>query len=149
MHALLQKLGIQAVNPGGFCGEWLGGGERLESVSPIDGKTIASVTQITLQEYDRSKLSEADALSHDILLWYLQNQMDGLKYTWHGYPVNQMFGVQNGLPRFMANIHYAKGEVIEPPPVEETDGGDTSDGGNTPPPDPKKSGCACSTTGSR
>ncbi len=60
----------------------------------------------TLQKYDRSKLSEADALSYDILAWYLQNQMDGLKYTWHGYPVNQMFGVQNALPRFMANIHY-------------------------------------------
>jgi len=60
----------------------------------------------TLQKYDRSKLSEADALSYDILAWYLQNQMDGLKYTWHGYPVNQMFGVQNGLPRFMASIHH-------------------------------------------
>ena len=60
----------------------------------------------TLQKYDRSKLSEADALSYDILLWYLQNQMDGLKYTWHGYPVNQMFGVQSALPRFMANIHH-------------------------------------------
>jgi len=60
----------------------------------------------TLQMYDRSKLSEADALSYDILLWYLQSQMDGIKYTWHGYPVNQMFGVQNALPRFMANIHH-------------------------------------------
>ena len=27
MEAVLRKLGIEAVNPGGFCGDWLGGGE--------------------------------------------------------------------------------------------------------------------------
>jgi len=53
MFELPRKLGIQSVNPGGFCGEWIGGGERLESVSPIDGKAIASVAQITPGEYDR------------------------------------------------------------------------------------------------
>ena len=53
MKNLLGKLGIEAITPGGFCGEWIGSGEALESVSPIDGKPIAVVTQITLEEYDR------------------------------------------------------------------------------------------------
>ena len=53
MQQILDKLGIEPVTPGGFCGEWLGSGEKLDSVSPIDGKTIASVTQVTVDEYDR------------------------------------------------------------------------------------------------
>ncbi|MGH8247125.1 MAG: DUF885 domain-containing protein, partial [Gammaproteobacteria bacterium] len=28
------------------------------------------------------------------------------RFTWHGYPVNQMRGEQNALPNFMANIHH-------------------------------------------
>jgi aldehyde dehydrogenase (NAD+) len=52
MDNVLRKLGIESINPGGFCGEWIGGGEKLDSVSPIDGKTIASVRQVTPAEYD-------------------------------------------------------------------------------------------------
>jgi len=53
MHDVLRKLGLESVNAGGFCGEWLGGGEKLDSVSPIDGKVLAAVKQVTPQEYDR------------------------------------------------------------------------------------------------
>ena len=52
MEALLRKLGIESVNPGGFCGEWMGDGNRLESCSPIDGHTIASVAQVTPEQYE-------------------------------------------------------------------------------------------------
>ena len=31
--------------------------------------------------------------------------MEGEKYQWHNYPVNQLFGVQNEFPSFMANTH--------------------------------------------
>ncbi len=53
MQDILRNNGIEAVNPGGFSGEWIASGDKLDSVSPIDGKTIASVTQITTDEYDR------------------------------------------------------------------------------------------------
>ncbi|NOS99318.1 MAG: aldehyde dehydrogenase family protein [Phycisphaerales bacterium] len=53
MHAILSKLGLEKVNPGGFDGQWLGSGPLLDSVSPIDGSVIASVRQITPDEYDR------------------------------------------------------------------------------------------------
>jgi len=53
MQDILGRLGIEAVSPGGFCGEWLGSGEKLGSFSPIDGKLIASVTQVTEDEYER------------------------------------------------------------------------------------------------
>ncbi|MCH8253603.1 MAG: aldehyde dehydrogenase family protein, partial [Planctomycetes bacterium] len=52
MDTILRKLGIESINPGGFCGEWLGDGPSLESVSPIDGKPLASVAQVTSEQYD-------------------------------------------------------------------------------------------------
>ena len=53
MTNVLETLGISSNNLGGFCGEWIGSGDKLESTSPIDGAAIASVTQITVEEYDR------------------------------------------------------------------------------------------------
>ena len=40
-----------------------------------------------------------------MLEWYLAVQVEGEKYQWHNYPVNQLFGVQNQFPSFMANTH--------------------------------------------
>jgi uncharacterized protein (DUF885 family) len=40
-----------------------------------------------------------------VLDWFLQRQVEGEKYQWHNYPVNQLFGVQNEFPSFMANQH--------------------------------------------
>lgn len=59
-----------------------------------------------LDSYDRGRLRGQTALSYDILQWYLSNEIDGIPYTWHGYPVNQLHGVQNEMPRFMASIHH-------------------------------------------
>lgn len=53
MQEILSRLGIDAVNSGGFCGDWIGSGDRLDSISPIDGQTIASVQQVTVAEYDQ------------------------------------------------------------------------------------------------
>jgi aldehyde dehydrogenase (NAD+) len=50
--ALFKRLGLRENNPGVFCGEWLGGGKTIRSVSPIDGKTLATVKIATTAEYD-------------------------------------------------------------------------------------------------
>ena len=50
---LLNTLGIEDNNPGGFGGEWIGSGPELEVITPIDGSRIATVTQVTEEEYDR------------------------------------------------------------------------------------------------
>jgi aldehyde dehydrogenase (NAD+) len=49
---LLQRLQLFNENPGAFCGEWLGSGETLRSVSPINGQVLATVRTATLGEYD-------------------------------------------------------------------------------------------------
>jgi len=50
--ALFKRLGLKPVNPGVFCGKWLGGGALINSVSPIDGKKLAGVRQATPAEYE-------------------------------------------------------------------------------------------------
>ncbi|MEE8477459.1 MAG: aldehyde dehydrogenase family protein [Gemmatimonadales bacterium] len=50
---ILKSLGITDVNPGGFGGEWIGSGPDLEVTSPADGSRIATVKQVTEEEYDQ------------------------------------------------------------------------------------------------
>jgi aldehyde dehydrogenase (NAD+) len=52
--ALLKRLGLKTENPGVFCGEWLGSGKLLKSISPIDGRVIASVRTASPAEYERA-----------------------------------------------------------------------------------------------
>ncbi|MFQ5742280.1 MAG: aldehyde dehydrogenase family protein [Acidobacteriota bacterium] len=50
---VLEALGIQEVNAGGFDGEWTGSGPDLEVITPIDGSCIAAVKQVSEQECER------------------------------------------------------------------------------------------------
>ena len=49
---ILESLGIEDSNRGGFGGDWIGSGPVLDVVTPIDGSRIGSVTQVTEAEYD-------------------------------------------------------------------------------------------------
>jgi aldehyde dehydrogenase (NAD+) len=53
MSDFLKTLGIDQNNLGGFHGEWLGSGPKLDVITPIDGSRIGSVTQVTEAEYDK------------------------------------------------------------------------------------------------
>ncbi|MCZ6698479.1 MAG: aldehyde dehydrogenase family protein, partial [Planctomycetota bacterium] len=61
MDDALKRLGIEGVNPGVFNGGWCGSSDRLESVSPIDGKVIAGVTQAPAEEYEQTVAAAAKA----------------------------------------------------------------------------------------
>ena len=58
-----------------------------------------------LHSYPLEKQTESQRLSTAVLDWFLTVQAEGEKYQWHNYPVNQLFGVQNQFPSFMANTH--------------------------------------------
>lgn len=58
-----------------------------------------------LKSYDRNKLNLREQLSYDIMEWFLQDFVDGQAYDYHDYPINQLFGIQNQLPTFMATLH--------------------------------------------
>ncbi len=65
MNDFLKTLGIEDVNPGGFGGEWIGSGPELEVITPIDGSHIATVRQVTEDEYDQI----ADRAHEAFLRW--------------------------------------------------------------------------------
>jgi uncharacterized protein (DUF885 family) len=58
-----------------------------------------------LHQYPLDRQSASQKLSTHVLDWFLQIQAEGEKWQWHDYPVNQLFGVQNQFPSFMATTH--------------------------------------------
>lgn len=59
----------------------------------------------TLISYDDADLSEQDLLSKRIMLGMLDQTVEAEKFRFHNYPVNQLFGEQNGFPSFMESTH--------------------------------------------
>ena len=59
----------------------------------------------TLRSYDRTVLDESAQLSYDVLDYFLSIQAEGERFGHHDYPLNQLFGIQNGFPTFMATQH--------------------------------------------
>ncbi len=59
----------------------------------------------TLRSYDRASLDESAQLSYDVLDYFLSIQAEGERFAHHDYPLNQLFGIQNGFPTFMATQH--------------------------------------------
>ena len=49
---ILRALGIEERNPGGFAGAWVGSGKVQQVVSPVDGSPLASVVNVTREEFD-------------------------------------------------------------------------------------------------
>ena len=58
-----------------------------------------------LHQYSLDRQSASQKLSTHVLDLFLQDQVEGEKWQFHNYPVNQLFGVQNQFPSFMANSH--------------------------------------------
>jgi len=59
----------------------------------------------TLLSYDDKNLSDADRMSKRIAMSMLNMLPEAEKFRYHNYPVNQLFGVQNGFPSFMESTH--------------------------------------------
>jgi len=58
-----------------------------------------------LHQYPLDRQSPSQRLSTHVLDWFVTDQVEGEKWQFHNYPVNQLFGVQNQFPSFMANTH--------------------------------------------
>ena len=78
-----------------------------ESVQAGD-RMIAKMNDMMteFQSYDRADLGYQEQLTYDMGTWFLGKMKDGAdKWRYHNYPVNQLFGVQNGFPTFMESAH--------------------------------------------
>lgn len=59
----------------------------------------------TLKSYDFESQSEANKLNTRILRYYLEGELEGERFFYHDYPVNQMGGIQSSLPSLMEDSH--------------------------------------------
>src|ERR1700736_4525243 len=81
---------------------------RLNDESPAHQREVIDRWRRDLQqlhEYPLARQSASQRLSTHVLDWFLTEQVEGEKWQWHNYPVDQLFGVQNQFPSFMANTH--------------------------------------------
>lgn len=82
--------------------------DELTDASPDHQRRVAEFWRrelATLRSYDRRKLNGDEALSYDILEFYMSDAVAGEPWLFHDYPVNQFDGVQNDLPSFMLDLH--------------------------------------------
>lgn len=81
---------------------------KLSDESPAHQEKIAARWRkdlAQLHEYPLGRQTASQRLSTHVLDWFLQRQVEGERFQFHNYPVNQLFGVQNEFPTFMANTH--------------------------------------------
>jgi uncharacterized protein (DUF885 family) len=81
---------------------------KLSDESPAHQQVVIDRWKKDLQqlhEYPLDRQSPSQKLSTHILDWFVKDQVEGEKWQFHNYPVNQLFGVQNQYPSFMANTH--------------------------------------------
>ncbi len=81
---------------------------KLSDESPAHQQMVIDRWKKDLQqlhEYPLDRQSPSQKLSTGALDWFLKDQVEGEKWQDYNYPVNQLFGVQNTYPSFMANTH--------------------------------------------
>src|SRR5437867_4786116 len=61
MQPLFDKLGLTDVNDGVFDGEWRGSGAKIDKVSPIDGRKLASVGSASDDDYQKANARAQEA----------------------------------------------------------------------------------------
>jgi uncharacterized protein (DUF885 family) len=81
---------------------------KLSDASPAHQQRMIELTKNDLRqlrEYPLEKQDASQRLSTRILDWFLERGVEGEKWQFHNYPLNQLFGQQNQWPSFMANQH--------------------------------------------
>src|SRR5436305_9723511 len=54
-----------------------------------------------LRKYPPDRQSPSQKLSTHVLDWFLEMEVEGEKWQWHNYPVNQLFAERNKFPYLM------------------------------------------------
>lgn len=63
-----------------------------------------------LEKFNFDSLTHQGKLSYKLFKENSNKQIDGWKWRYHSYPLNQMFGYHSGLPSFLINMHTIKTE---------------------------------------
>ncbi|HEX6251203.1 MAG TPA: DUF885 domain-containing protein [Gemmatimonadaceae bacterium] len=80
--------------------------DELDDVSPeAEERTFRMVQRELgiLRSFDRGAIS--DTISYDVMEWFMEDLVEGQRFRFHGFPLNQFSGAQSELPSFMLNVH--------------------------------------------
>ncbi len=61
MQTVLERLGLADENPGVFCGEWRGSGAKIDKISPIDVRKLATVRSASDDDYKKAIVRAQEA----------------------------------------------------------------------------------------
>ncbi|MDQ6656094.1 MAG: DUF885 domain-containing protein, partial [Verrucomicrobiota bacterium] len=81
---------------------------KLSEASPAHARQVMERTKKNLAQlraYPIAKQNASQRLSTRVLDWFIERQVEGERFQFHNYPLNQLFGQQNQFPSFMANQH--------------------------------------------
>jgi uncharacterized protein (DUF885 family) len=81
--------------------EW----DDLSEAYANESMEITKKQLIELNAFDRSKLDQATALSFDLLVQSMEEEIEDNKWRLYNYPVNQMFGRHSGVVSLLINQH--------------------------------------------
>src|SRR6202045_882330 len=62
MKSLFEKLGLAEDNAGVFDGKWRGGGAKIDKISPIDGRRLATIRTASDEDYEAAITRAQEAL---------------------------------------------------------------------------------------
>ena len=83
--------------------------ERRERDQRLTEENLAAI-----EAYAPGDLEGQEQLTREVMIWFYESSLAYKDIAWSNgggpYPVNQMFGIQNGFPRFMAFTHVVKNE---------------------------------------
>ncbi len=83
-------------------------GDEWDDLSEAYANESMEITKKQLAElkaFDRSALDEATALSYDLLVQSMENEIADNKWRLYNYPVNQMFGRHSSVVSMLINQH--------------------------------------------
>ncbi len=99
---MLTSMGIlESLGMNGHNAEW---NDNSQAASERDFEFLRQI-MATVAEYDEDELTEDEMLSVEVLKELLGNPEDDWRFRHHNYPVNQLFGLQNSIPRFLDTFH--------------------------------------------
>jgi uncharacterized protein (DUF885 family) len=71
---------------------------------------ISHQTLARLNDFDYEALNDEGKTSYRIMKYQLEMQIEGYRWRYHGFPLNQMFGYQSETPSFMIDMHRIESE---------------------------------------
>ena len=93
---MLEQLGIEGHNAEWDDGSIAAGDEQFEDLQNI---------MASMRLYEDDELSGTELISKKVVMEFLGNPEQQKKFRFHDYPVNQLFGLQVNIPRFLDTFH--------------------------------------------